>query len=633
MRLAIAALALAAPVRWRQALRTSRRAGAVAAALLASLGLAGAAVAQIAMPPRHDSQSPTGVSYRSLSFNLQERDLSIGGPGREGLALDRIYISNLLNNAYLFHPTQGWTHNFVSSVSNEVVPLPPDWDPWPQNGEKWSYHVNVGSKTYAFIGGAGYPNRGPWGPYESVAIDGVTLVYNGTDYSGYYTLTETDGSVINFTPGLGAAKVRDWTFPDGTRWDFTYNSSTPDLESVISNRGYALLFDGPNLACAVNMAETYVTATSPCPAGGQRVTYGYQPATFQPALQLLTSVTRAGATTTYVYSDADHLACVKDPGQSQCRISNTYAACPLTMFDPPTTKARRYKDPIVFQQTATGETYAYSTDLSPCDPVDPNQPPYPAWTGNETVMTARDGGTVKVSALPDGNVGRATDPLNRSSSIWYDGANSYYPMESGVVRRIIEPEGDAVEYLRDSRGNIVQSNRQAKPGSGLADIVATAGYPATCANPRTCNQPDWSRDAKGSQTDYVYAPEHGGVLSETGPAAANGVRPQTRYSYQQRRAWVKNASGGYSPASSQVWLLTGKSVCASGAALGQGCAVAGDEVITVYDYGPDSGPSNLLLRGEAVTAGGVTLRTCYAHDGQGNRISVTSPRAGLASCP
>jgi YD repeat-containing protein len=602
-------------------------------ALLACLGLASAATAQIAMPPRHDSQSPTGVSYRSLSFNLQEQDLSIGGPGREGLALNRIYISNLLNNAYLYHPTQGWTHNFVSSVSNEVVPLPPDWEPWPQNGEKWSYHVNIGSQTYAFIGGAGYPNRGPWGPYESVAADGAKLVYNGSDYSGYYTLTETDGSVIDFTPGLATAKVKDWTFPDGTRWDFTYNASSPDLESVISNRGYALLFDGPNVACAVNLAETYVTATSPCPAGAQRVAYGYQPAVFNTALQLLTSVTRAGTTTTYLYSDADHLACVRDPGQSQCRISNSYSACPLTLFDPPTTKSRRFKDPVVSQQTATGETYNYSTDLSPCDPVNPNEPPYPAWTDNETIMTAGDSGTVKVDVLPDGQVGQVTDPLNRSNFIWYDGANSYYPLESGVVRRVIDPEGDAIEYLRDTRGNIVQANRQAKPGSGLADIVQTAGYPAACANPKTCNQSDWTQDARGNRTDYVYAPEHGGVLSATGPADANGVRPQTRYSYQQRRAWVKNASGGYSPAATPVWLLTGKSLCTVGPASGTGCATPQEEVVTAYDYGPDSGPNNLLLRGETVTAGGLTLRTCYGYDGQGNRIGTTSPRAGLASCP
>jgi hypothetical protein len=63
------------------------------------------------------------------------------------------------------------------------------------------------------------------------------------------------------------------------------------------------------------------------------------------------------------------------------------------------------------------------------------------------------------------------------------------------------------------------------------------------------------------------------------------------------------------------------------------CAIPGDETLTTYDYGPDSGPNNLWLRGVVVTAGGVSPRTCYAYDKWGNRISATSPRAGLTSCP
>ena len=52
-----------------------------------------------------------------------------------------------------------------------------------------------------------------------------------------------------------------------------------------------------------------------------------------------------------------------------------------------------------------------------------------------------------------------------------------------------------------------------------------------------------------------------------------------------------------------------------------------------YDYGPDSGPNLLLLRGKVVTADGISLRTCYAYDPLGNKISETSPRAGLTVCP
>jgi hypothetical protein len=112
------------------------------------------------------------------------------------------------------------------------------------------------------------------------------------------------------------------------------------------------------------------------------------------------------------------------------------------------------------------------------------------------------------------------------------------------------------------------------------------------------------------------------------------VRPETRYAYAQRYAWVKNAVGGYERSSSPIWVLIQESTCLEGpaAADGSGC-ITGREQLTVYDYGPDSGPNNLLLRGKVVMAEGVGLRTCFAYDDLGNKISETSPRAALASCP
>ena len=121
-------------------------------------------------------------------------------------------------------------------------------------------------------------------------------------------------------------------------------------------------------------------------------------------------------------------------------------------------------------------------------------------------------------------------------------------------------------------------------------------------------------------------------MSETGPIV-NGIRPQMRYSYAQRYAWIKNSAGAFVQAATPIWVLTQKSQCKSGAALGAGCAVVGDEVRTTFEYGPNSGPNNLLLRGMVDDATGAALRTCYAYDWQGNKISETKPRANLATCP
>ena len=118
------------------------------------------------------------------------------------------------------------------------------------------------------------------------------------------------------------------------------------------------------------------------------------------------------------------------------------------------------------------------------------------------------------------------------------------------------------------------------------------------------------------------------MLTETGPADGNGVIAQKRYSYVQRSARLL----GGSAAGPTVWLLDRMSLCRTGNPGGSGCALgADDEVVTAYEYGPD----NLQLLGQAVIADGQTLRTCFAYDRLGRRVSETGPEgtAAWTSCP
>lgn len=173
-----------------------------------------------------------------------------------------------------------------------------------------------------------------------------------------------------------------------------------------------------------------------------------------------------------------------------------------------------------------------------------------------------------------------------------------------------------------------------KAGSGASNIVTTATYDS-CSNLFTCTKPLTRTGARGDVTEWTYAPEHGGILTETGPAPSAGApRPQTRYQYVQREAWLKAASGGYAPTGQPIWLMSRKASCKTSAASGNGC-VGGvaDELVTLYDYGPEGGPNNLNLRGIVEDANGAALRICYAYDWQGNKISETKPQAGLTSCP
>ena len=87
--------------------------------------LSSSAIAQVSAPPRHDTRSETGVSYRDGSFKWNEQDLSIGDDN--GLSLSRVYLSSSQDGVF----SPGWTHNLFSFVRNEAVPLYPDTSPPP----------------------------------------------------------------------------------------------------------------------------------------------------------------------------------------------------------------------------------------------------------------------------------------------------------------------------------------------------------------------------------------------------------------------------------------------------------------------------------------------------------------------
>lgn len=624
---------------------------------LASLLWAIASVAPLAAqqttemqpPPRHDSRSSTGVSYHNGSFSFEEEDLSIGGGMPAGLSLLRSYNSSSDGYSYPFL-APGWTSSlniYIAANTLPQFPIPPEIENPPNYPDICIFNVVGGPRSTGFYYAPSNPptiyscTTGKPGAYIPAGASGDILEFIGAVGTGHFRYTGADGSVINFLPGA-AAQAEYWIMPDGTRLDFTYSLGTHGtLRSVFSNRGWAILMESASKACAVNLALTYVTPSSPCPADAQTVTYGYAAGTYRPLANLLTSMTRSGATRSYGYASNDHVNCITDPGQPTCRIQNTYFACPHEPTQPlPQPMVRRH-DPVVSQVDGSGKTYQYLFLENRCPyPSSHPGPDYRPFSG--TVTQASETGvsgmvTSTATTRPGGQLDSLSDPLNRTTTFSYDDPNvgfSCCMSEEGELTRAVYPEGNSIEYVRDARGNVTSQILHAKPSSGLADLVMTAAYPATCANIFTCNQPSSFTDARGNTTDYTYDPAHGAVLTETGPVVS-GVRPQTRHSYAQRYAWIMAVGGGYVQGATPVWVRTSTSICRTSAATGNPvspCAVTGDEVLTQYDYGPNSGPNNLLLRGQTVTADSVTLRTCYGYDAQGNRISETQPNAGLTSC-
>lgn len=220
----------------------------------------------------------------------------------------------------------------------------------------------------------------------------------------------------------------------------------------------------------------------------------------------------------------------------------------------------------------------------------------------------------------------------------YDGTVTHFERNTrNYVATQQTPAGIITQYGYDTRGNLENITRT--PSSGSGNIVESAVYPTTCTNIVTCNEPTSVTDANGNTSAFSYDPVHGGVLTITGPAVANPagtqVQPQIRRTYVQLNAWYLSSAGAMTEDANPIWVLSTESYCMTGppASSGSGCALPNDQVVTSYDYGPASGPNNLLPRGKAVTAQGRTLQTCYGHDENGNRIWETSPNANPSSCP
>jgi RHS repeat-associated protein len=565
------------------------------------------------LPPRAQGTSPTGVNYKSGAFSIGGIvDLSIGEEGLGGLQLIRSYSSSNDGSLAGMALSQGWTFNTSASIVRNPYVYRPDEEPGPPHTRAMIYTVMTGSTTSRFRGGfanSSIPTTGTYLPYTN---NGETLVFTkiGTGGAGsgsYFTFTDSIGVVYIYSANGFPASFQSVTFPDGT----TLTRTGSPKRMLISNRGYALFWESANKVCAINMAESYVPSTmTTCPAGAQTVTYAF-------STNLISATDAAGFTTNYSYVGANHLGCIKDPGQTTCRINNIYSVCPPPS---PTEPANRLRDQVISQTTATGESYSYSISNGdvPCYG-------YPGY-GATAVVTAPLGTNITVYTNGAGSVANVTDSLGRAKG--YDFYYGVLDPEEGVLPSAHnDQEGNGESVVRNGRGNITERWLVPKIGSGLSSVkLASASFPGTCTNRKTCNKPIWIRDSKGNQTDYTYDSVHGGILTETKPADASGVRPQKRFGYTQLYAWIKGASGAYVQAPSAVWMLTSISECRSLSS----CVGSADEIRQTITYGSAGVANNLLPTSVTIASGdgSVSVTTNRTYDFSGNVLTLDGPLPG-----
>ncbi|MGA9582474.1 MAG: hypothetical protein WBR13_10955, partial [Allosphingosinicella sp.] len=657
------------------ATRASRllRAFALAAlAALAPLAPASATAKLVNTPAEKFVTAPGGVDLRTGRFVYEENDLSIGGEGNSGLSFSRTLTATVPGHS---NPFGNLAHNWDIMVSERKFDAAN-----PQLGTGLDFQINVHfggrSMTYrSLFAQSGYEQMSPGAR--------APLTYSG-DRAGaaVYTYTAADGTVAVFRP-IGTAEcstvrrcayVSEITETDGTKFTFAYVAAGAGvrLARVTSSRGFALLLEGSGpfvtRACLINLAHMAAPANGLCPAGVPTSSYGFtgdnriasatgpdnSTSTFQygtapflnqPAGSTTTGFVKPGYSTPWL-TNSTHIRLDEIGVPQEIVDRQAYSDGQSYTYDYRFSPALTYKEstlagggytnalgegggavyewPIAPYANYPGSTCWYPPCSEPMPDGPINDPSYVYQQTPGPVAISAEGGTTYFDFCnPEATAGLPALERNRC-------------VVEPYARSVTDPEGIRTDLDYDGNGNVVEAKRSPRPGvldldgSTPAPIVTTAAY-VTTPGSKAANKPLWMKDARGNSTSWTYAPEHGGVLTETGPAV-NGVTPQKRYSYVQRHARL--AGGG--AAGPPVWLLDRMSTCRTGNPSGAGCALgAADEVVTTYDYGPDSAGNNLLLRGQAVAADGQTLRSCYAYDSLGRKISETSPNgtAGLSACP
>ncbi len=610
-----------------------------------------------------DTVSPYGVSYATGSFTYSVPLFTIG----HGEWPNKVTVSLDYDSSGRRYPNKPWTISIARRMSGLYTQYITGFEGDPiEELHRYGLNVVLGNSKQEFdLGG---PTLDP-ASFRSVSENGSSVdfaalppgYYFGRylSFPGDFTVTGRDGTTLEFLGGLrnsdGPLQIHGpatLTLPDGTEVDYSDAPNLGDqMVSQSSSSGLIVRKYGSEI-CAFNTAYIDASTITDCSQSPLVATIVTQPGVYE----LVTSVTRPdGGTFNFEYQSyttthnapggmgpnstgtREHLSCVKEPGQSVCAVSNTYDPCDGPGFG--TNQGGWYfqdsewsgsRDRVIRQDLADGRiiTYSYAFQADPCQLVS-------AVTMSEgsdsTEVKLVDG--VRLYEVP-GPVS-VKDPLQRVTEYtWTGDAIGTTGQFDDKLATVTSPDDNSVEYSYDSRGNRTETRIKAKPGSGLADIVTTATYPATCTHQKTCNKPTSVTDAEGNTTTFTYDAAHGGVLTEQGPSVG-GVVPATKYYYVQREAWLKSGSG-YAKSGVPTWLLSETRACRTTSMnLANGTCAGGtaDLVRTTYDYGPDSGPNNLWLRGTAAIADGQTLRTCFSYDDLGRRVSETQPKAGLTSCP
>ncbi|MEM9619760.1 MAG: RHS repeat-associated core domain-containing protein [Pseudomonadota bacterium] len=558
-----------------------RTAGVACVSLLTGVAAIGPAQAQtlpepLPIQPQTDANGVDLVNRTLLLGGLG--GVSIGQPGAGGLSFSRVYSDG------------GWRHSALGSVSSSGS----------------TYSVSAGGSAESFTkSGSTYTSDQGTGAtleYEENCtyipeIDETLCAYQR------YTYTDRYGAVYHFDKSIvangavGNAAINEGVLtkafmPDGEVISYNYISvmfagalAGARLQSITNNLGYQIHLDyardtittGSDLIDwrRITKATAFDTDVDTCNPLANSCSFSQtwpHVAYTGPNFWTVASATDAlGRTTTFTHN-VSTLTGIKLPGSSSNDVTYTYNAGGVASV------------------TAAGVTHNYSTADS---------------AGERTVTVTGPLSTQSIvkSSLTTGRITSSENGVGKVTSYTYDSKNR--------IKKVTAPEGDYVEYTYDARGNVTQTKAVAKSGSGLADIITSATYPAcTTSNEKTCNKPSTTTDAYGQVTDYLYSNFHGGLVWVKYPSV-NGVRQRVTNTYA---SYISGA----------VWRRTKTTTCATA----EVCAGSANESKTEYTYQGSHLRLANVKNGDG--SGAFIVQTTFTHNDFGDVIEVNGPMAGAA---
>lgn len=626
--------------------------------------------------PEKIAITPGGVDIRTGRLSYTKTDLSIG-EGSGAIELQRIMTTPVATHVA---PFGNLSHNWDIFLTIKSIPI---------EGSGWDYIANVNygarSQTFEMLNGMDTVFR------QKSRNSFTTLTTPNPVGAAIYTFRATDGTLAVFRPLANGeclipnlwqcAFVSYITEPDGTRFDFEYESTTASvpnkvrLRSVTSSRGFALLFEHGaggaswnqvSKACVINLGSTAKPASNVCP-GTALSTATYTYTGLDSRVVIASATTPGSAAEAFGYTSTvpnqEFTMSFTKPGHASPWMTNKMG---YGYADPTDGTIEPY---VIEQDFVDGSGYSYTYDLTPSTedgmgqvtsyqtiaggeyvnalghwtevryyfppmPASRNPPRVPGMNGSPGFYPPVNFGDIVFQAT--GGPARIVDPLGRVTLSDYCDPNAMANLPPSEHNRCLvtlkqsqtDPEGNKV-FLKYYNGVPIEIRRVAKPGSGLADVVETANYTGCIPLTLTCDKPISVTDAKGITTDYTWSATHGGMLTETRAVPTTGaVRPQKRYTYQQFYAWYKNSAGTLVQSPYATWLVTQISECRTGAA--PACVGTADETRTTFTYGPTGSANNLLPVSQTVAAGdsSISATTTWTYDALGNKLTEDGPLAG-----